>query len=113
MKFYNWMVRKHLRTKALVGELARAMQLDRQFPKDGDRASIRNILRTLGQAVNAWMHLRRHGESMREKQVEQKLVSEVKRKGAASAQKFVSPGFDGMPDRIVLLPGRVFRICGG
>lgn len=25
MKFYNWMVRKHLRTKALVGELARAM----------------------------------------------------------------------------------------
>ena len=44
MKFYTWMVRKHLRTKAPVGELARAMQLDRQFPKDGDKASIRKHL---------------------------------------------------------------------
>ena len=44
MKFYTWMVRKHLRTKAPAGELARAMHLDRQFPKDGDRASIRKYL---------------------------------------------------------------------
>lgn len=48
MKFYNWMVRKHLRTKAPVGELARVMQLDRQFPKDGDRASIRKYLEDTG-----------------------------------------------------------------
>ena len=41
---------------------------------------------------------------MREKQTEQKLVSSVKRLGGI-ALKFVSPGFDGMPDRIVLLPG--------
>lgn len=44
MKFYTWMMRKHLRTKAPVGDLARDMELDRQFPKDGDRASIRKYL---------------------------------------------------------------------
>lgn len=41
---------------------------------------------------------------MREKQIEQKLVLEVKRHGGI-CPKFVSPGFDGMPDRIILLPG--------
>ena len=44
---------------------------------------------------------------MREKQVEQKLVSEVNKRGGI-CPKFVSPGFDGMPDRIVLLPGGYF-----
>ena len=41
---------------------------------------------------------------MREKQIEQKLVSAVKKLGGI-APKFMSPGLDGMPDRIVLLPG--------
>lgn len=41
---------------------------------------------------------------MREKQIEQKLVRAVKNMGGI-AVKFVSPGFDGMPDRIVVLPG--------
>lgn len=41
---------------------------------------------------------------MREKQIEQKLVRAVKNMGGI-APKLVSPGFDGMPDRIVLLPG--------
>lgn len=40
---------------------------------------------------------------MREKQIEQRLVREVKRIGGM-CPKWVSPGFDGMPDRIVLLP---------
>jgi len=40
---------------------------------------------------------------MREKQTEQKLVSAVKKLGGI-APKFMSPGLDGMPDRIVLLP---------
>ena len=40
---------------------------------------------------------------MREKTIEQKLVSVVRSKGGI-APKFVSPGFDGMPDRLVLLP---------
>ena len=44
---------------------------------------------------------------MRETQVEQKLVRAVKARGGI-CPKFVSPGFDGMPDRIVLLPGRHF-----
>lgn len=44
---------------------------------------------------------------MTEKQIEQKLVSAVKAKGGL-APKFVSPGLDGVPDRIVLLPrGRI------
>ena len=38
-----------------------------------------------------------------EKQIEQALVRAVKNSGGI-ALKFVSPGFDGMPDRIVLFP---------
>ena len=41
---------------------------------------------------------------MREKTLERKLVEAVKATGGI-APKFVSPGFDGMPDRLVLLPG--------
>lgn len=40
---------------------------------------------------------------MREKIIEQKLVTAVKKHGGI-CPKFVSPGFDGMPDRLVLLP---------
>lgn len=40
---------------------------------------------------------------MREKQIEKKLISEVKKRGGL-CPKWVSPGFDGVPDRIVLLP---------
>ena len=40
---------------------------------------------------------------MREKQIESKLVIEVKKIGGI-APKLVSPGFDGMPDRLVLIP---------
>jgi len=41
---------------------------------------------------------------MREKMTEQKLVRAVKAAGGI-AVKFISPGYDGMPDRVVLLPG--------
>ena len=41
---------------------------------------------------------------MREKFIEQKFVKAVKAAGGI-APKFTSPGFDGMPDRIVLMPG--------
>lgn len=41
---------------------------------------------------------------MKEKQIEQKLVSAVKAAGGI-CPKLVSPGMDGMPDRMVLLPG--------
>lgn len=44
---------------------------------------------------------------MQEKYIEQKLVAAVKSMGGM-APKFVSPGIDGMPDRIVLLSmGRI------
>lgn len=42
---------------------------------------------------------------MREKIIEQKLIDAVKARGGICL-KWVSPGFDGMPDRIVFLPGR-------
>ena len=42
-------------------------------------------------------------ERMKEKQLETKLRILVKRAGGI-APKFVSPGFDGMPDRLILLP---------
>ena len=41
--------------------------------------------------------------SKKEKTIEQKLVKAVKSTGGI-CPKFVSPGFDGMPDRVVLLP---------
>lgn len=40
---------------------------------------------------------------MREKQIENKLATEAKKLGGI-ALKFVSPSFDGMPDRLVLMP---------
>ncbi len=40
---------------------------------------------------------------MREKTIEQHLVKAVKNIGGI-APKLVSPGFDGMPDRLVVLP---------
>ena len=40
---------------------------------------------------------------MREKKIEQKLVTAVKKHGGI-CPKFVSPGFDGLPDRLLLLP---------
>jgi len=39
---------------------------------------------------------------MRERELERKLVQAVKATGGI-CPKFISPGFDGMPDRIVLL----------
>ena len=39
---------------------------------------------------------------MEEKKIEQKLCKEVKKNGGI-ALKFVSPGFDGMPDRLILI----------
>lgn len=41
---------------------------------------------------------------MREKEIEKKLVEGVRKIGGV-AFKFVSPGNDGVPDRIVALPG--------
>ncbi len=41
---------------------------------------------------------------MKEKTVEQKLARVVKLNGGI-CPKFTSPGFDGMPDRLILLPG--------
>lgn len=40
---------------------------------------------------------------MLEKQIENKLTKSVKKHGGI-AVKFVSPNYDGMPDRLVLLP---------
>ena len=46
---------------------------------------------------------------MREKEIEKKLTLAVKQAGGI-CPKLVSPGFDGMPDRMVLLPnGRISR----
>ena len=41
---------------------------------------------------------------MLEHTVERSLVTEAKKRGGL-APKFVSPGFDGVPDRLVLFPG--------
>ena len=43
-------------------------------------------------------------DSLRERDIEKKLVEAV-RKAGGLAPKFTSPGWDGVPDRIILLPG--------
>ncbi len=48
--------------------------------------------------------LGKEGREMLEKNTEQKLVKAVKAEGGM-CPKLVSPGTDGMPDRMVLLPG--------
>ena len=73
----------------------------------GIRKLSADTLKAVEPAADVWMLLKEHGRNMREKQVEQKLVRAVKARGGI-CPKFVSPGFDGMPDRIVLLPGRHF-----
>ena len=42
--------------------------------------------------------------SYRERDIEQRLAAAVKKHGGL-CPKFVSPGTDGVPDRIVLMPG--------
>ena len=46
------------------------------------------------------------GGFMRERDIETVLVSEVRKHGGR-AYKFVSPGNDGVPDRLVVMPGGV------
>ncbi len=41
---------------------------------------------------------------MRESAIEKRLATEAKKRGGL-AVKFVSPGLDGVPDRLVLFPG--------
>jgi len=43
-------------------------------------------------------------EKLYERTIEQKLAARTRAMGGI-APKFTSPGFDGMPDRLVLLPG--------
>ena len=52
-------------------------------------------------------HMERSAEQenkMREKDIEKELAARTRAMGGI-APKFTSPGFDGMPDRLVLLPG--------
>lgn len=41
---------------------------------------------------------------MREREIEMKLVREVKKQGGI-CPKFVAPSYAGMPDRLILMPG--------
>jgi len=47
---------------------------------------------------------------MREKTIENKLKTAVKEKGGL-CMKFVSPGFDGVPDRIILMPNGIIAFA--
>lgn len=44
MNFYRWMLKKHSNDHAPVGDLARDMKGDKQFPRDGDKAKDLAIL---------------------------------------------------------------------
>ena len=47
---------------------------------------------------------------MREKEIERRLNQEVRRSGGLSL-KLVSPGFNGMPDRLILYRGGKAAFC--
>ncbi len=53
---------------------------------------------------------RRKGIPVREKQIEQKLIRAVRRSGGL-ALKLVSPGFNGVPDRLLLCMGGKLAFC--
>ena len=55
-------------------------------------------------SIDAGVITRKRWGAMREKTVEQKLAHAVKTMGGI-APKFASPGWDGVPDRLMLLPG--------
>ena len=48
MNFYRWMLKKHSNDHAPVGDLARDMKGDKQFPRDGDKAKIQVYLEGCG-----------------------------------------------------------------
>lgn len=48
MNFYRWIMKKHIKTKAPVGDLARDMQGDKEFPRDGNIDEILEYLESKG-----------------------------------------------------------------
>lgn len=48
ISFYRWMLKKHINDHAPVGDLARDMKGDKQFPHDGDKATIQEYLEDCG-----------------------------------------------------------------
>ena len=50
------------------------------------------------------------GDILREKVIEQKLIQAVRRSGGL-ALKLVSPGFNGVPDRLLLFMGGKVAFC--
>lgn len=48
MNFYRWMMNKHLKTQAPVGDLARDMKGDKEFPHDGNLDEILEYLESKG-----------------------------------------------------------------
>ena len=48
MNFYRWMMKKHLKTQAPVGDLARDMQDDKEFPRGGNLDEILEYLESKG-----------------------------------------------------------------
>ena len=55
MNFYRWMMKKHLNTKAPVGDLARDMKGDKEFPRDGSLDEILEYLESKGACFGARM----------------------------------------------------------
>ena len=60
-------------------------------------------IRTYARAQNHRNKQSGKDTQMREKKIEQALVSAVRQRGGL-CPKWVSPGLDGVPDRIILLP---------
>lgn len=48
MKFYTWILKTHIGTMAPVGDLARDMMEDCEFPREGGRKRIRHYLESCG-----------------------------------------------------------------
>lgn len=107
MLFYTWMIKNHLKDNSDKGLLARSMKAEGNgFPKRRRLKTLIGYLEHRAQVRKSWMPLwsvGRNTKTMREKIIEQKLVQAVKAKGGI-APKFVSPGFSGVPDRLILLP---------
>jgi len=111
MTFYRWIIKKYAGKHCPMGDLADDLVWDDTFPKENTRKAIRAYLEAEGACQDcedvfelAWVEYAKENKLVKESTIERRLVAKTRNHGGLAA-KFVSPGLDGVPDRIILLPG--------
>lgn len=100
------------------GSLARRIHTDKDFPNGANKQELKLRLKQLAAPENeimifmsSWkLYTTDQNKNVREANLEKRLVREVESRGGI-CWKFVSPGMNGVPDRIILVPsGRTYFV---